>query len=371
MSSMKRFLKPTIWAFYLVIVFEILFMISPFALYFYSAYGPTLNVLHRWPETAWLTKFFLPHFSQTSSPLLNALPTLAGLLLIVGLLLFLAAAVPLYWAKFRRRGIVSGGLYAVIRHPQYVGLAVMGLGTTLIWPRFLVLITYVTMLFLYAILARWEEERCLAQFGASYRAYQALTGMFLPQLLSKKLPGILPASGGQRVAAALVLCAALIAASIGIAFGLRDYSMTTLSAFYTQDVAVLSPALLTNDELSTAYCTAMADPRVEEALRADGLGRLIVYVVPVDWDLPDLPMETIHRSGGHHTPADFDRRHYKLLFTKIRTHTPEATGRDIVKAAYGRDPIVLVKVDISTAKVTRIETPPPHVVWGDISTPMF
>jgi protein-S-isoprenylcysteine O-methyltransferase Ste14 len=368
---MRRVLKPAIWAFYLVIVFEILFMISPFALYFYSAYGPTLNVLHRWPETAWLTKFFLPHFSQTSSSLLNALPTLAGVLLLVGLLLFLVAAVPLYWTKFRRRGMVSGGLYAVIRHPQYVGLAVMGLGTTLIWPRFLVLITYVTMLCLYAILARWEEERCLAQFGDSYHAYQAQTGMFLPQSLSKRLPGILPASGGKRVVAAVGLYVALIAASLSLGFGLRDYSLRSLSAFYTPDVAVLSPALLSARELSTAYRTAVADAGVQQALRTAIPGKLLVYVVPVEWDLPDLPMETIHQSGGHHTPADFDRRHYKLLFTSIRTHTPEAMGWDIVKAAYGRDPIILVKVDISTAEVTSIETPPPHVFWGDISTPMF
>jgi protein-S-isoprenylcysteine O-methyltransferase Ste14 len=368
---MRRILKPTIWAFYLVIVFEILFMISPFALYFYSAYGPTLNVLHCWSETAWLTKFFLPHFSQTSNPLLNALPTLAGLLLIMGLLLFLAAAVPLYWTKFHSRGMVSGGLYAVIRHPQYVGLAVMGLGTTLIWPRFLVLITYITMLCLYAALARWEEEHCLARFGDSYRAYQAKTGMFLPQLLSKRLPRILPASGGKRVAAALGLYAVLIAVAVGLGFGLRDYALTTLSAFYMQDVGVLSPALLSDSELSATYRIAMADARVQQRLRDARPSKLIVYVVPGEWDLPDLPMERAHRGGGHYTPADFDRRHYKLLFTRIRTHTPEAERRNIVKAAYGRDPIVLVKVDISTAEVTGIDTPPPHVVWGDISTPMF
>ena len=62
---MKRILKPAAWAFYFVIVFEILFMISPFAVHFYSAYGPALNLFHRWPSTAWLTQFFLPHFSQT------------------------------------------------------------------------------------------------------------------------------------------------------------------------------------------------------------------------------------------------------------------------------------------------------------------
>ena len=176
---------------------------------------------------------------------------------------------------------------------------------------------------------------------------------------------------GQRGAAAFGLYAALLAASVGLGFRLRDYSLSTISGLYTQDVAVLSPALLTGSDLKMAYFTAVADIRVQDALIAAGPAKLNVYVVPVEWDLADLPMETSHRSGGHYTPANFDRRHYKLLFTRIRTYTPEATGREIVKAAYGRDPILLVKVDSAKAEVTGIDTPPPHVVWGDISTPMF
>ncbi len=371
MSSLRKVLKPAAWVFYLVIVFEILFMISPFGLYFYSAYGPTLNFLQRWPSTAWLTQFVLPHFSQTSSLLLNALPTLAWLLIGAGMILVFGGAIPIYWAKFRRRGLVSGGLYAFIRHPQYLGLAVMGLGTCIVWPRFLVLITYITMLFLYVALARWEEERCAARYGESYHAYQARTGMFMPRSLSKRIPKIFPASAGKRGAAALGLYAVVMAAAIVLGFEVRDYSLSTVSAFYTNDAAVLSPALLADQELHAAYRTAMADARVLEALKAAGPARLIVYVVPVEWDLADLPMETVHRSGGHYEPADFDRYHYKLLFTQPRTYAAEATGRDIVKTAYGRDPLLLVKVDIAAVEVTGMDTPPPYVVWGDIPTPMF
>jgi hypothetical protein len=82
-------------------------------------------------------------------------------------------------------------------------------------------------------------------------------------------------------------------------------------------------------------------------------------------------MEPLHKFGGHHTPADFDRHHYKVLFTRARTHTRDATGAAIVKAAYSREPLVLVKVDIAARAVTDIETPPPHMVWGDIPTPTF
>jgi hypothetical protein len=36
MPDLERILKPSFWAVYAIIVFEILFMISPFALHFYS-----------------------------------------------------------------------------------------------------------------------------------------------------------------------------------------------------------------------------------------------------------------------------------------------------------------------------------------------
>ena len=101
--------------------------------------------------------------------------------------------------------------------------------------------------------------------------------------------------------------------------------------------------------------------------------------------MPRVVTEQIHRQGemtsgkrgilgsldSSHVPKDFDRRHYKILFTKAQTHSEDAQGKDIVKAAYGREPIIVVKVDVSTSKVIGSETPPPHVHWGDIPTPMF
>ena len=371
MSSLERILKPSVWALYAIIVFEILFMISPFALYFYSAYGPVLQGFNRWAGTAWLTQFFLPHISKTTSPLLSLLQGLAWPLILIGMGLFLGAAIPLYWAKFRHPGAVTTGFYAFIRHPQYVGLAVVGLGALLLWPRFFVLITYITMLFLYGLLARWEEAQCLAQYGESYRAYQARTGRFLPLAWSRRLPWFLPASGVRGALATLGVFALLLSASVAVGFTLRDYSLSSITAFYTPKAAVLSPALLRDDELKAAYRTAASDARVQKALQAAGPAKRIVYVVPLEWCLPYLPLEATPRCDGHHVPANFDRRHYKLLFTWARTHAAQASGKEIVKTAYGLNPIVLVKVDISALEVTGVETPPPHVFWGDIPTPLF
>jgi protein-S-isoprenylcysteine O-methyltransferase Ste14 len=70
-----------------------------------------------------------------------------GMLLIVsGLTMFFAGAIPVYWSKFRSGRAVTGGLYSFIRHPQYVGLAITGAGAAPVWPRFLVLVTLVLMI---------------------------------------------------------------------------------------------------------------------------------------------------------------------------------------------------------------------------------
>jgi protein-S-isoprenylcysteine O-methyltransferase Ste14 len=372
----RQVIRPAVWLFYLAIVGEILFMISPAGLYFYSAYGPALNFLHRSPRTAWLTGFFLPHFSETHSPLLDAVHSLpvAAVLVLTGLGLFLAGAVPIYWSKFRHQGAVTGGIYSMIRHPQYVGLAVLGLGTTLIWPRFLALIAYVTTLFIYDWLARSEEKRCLEKFRASYRSYQAKTGRYLPLTVSRMLPHLLPESGGQRTFAVWAVYVAATVIAVALAFQLRDYSLSRISAIYSNDSAVISLARLNDQELNSAYRIAVTDPGVQSALARAEAAKLIVYVMPQSWGLPDLPIEAhpnTDKFGGHFTPKDFDRRFYKVLFVKARLYGRSAVGRDIVKSTFGRDPIIVARVDLAAGRVAGTDIPPRHVYWGDIPTPLF
>jgi hypothetical protein len=75
---------------------------------------------------------------------------------------------------------------------------------------------------------------------------------------------------------ALVIFALLLSASVAVGFTLRDYSLSSITAFYTPEAAVLSPALLSDDELKAAYRTATADARVHKALQAVGPAKRIV-----------------------------------------------------------------------------------------------
>jgi protein-S-isoprenylcysteine O-methyltransferase Ste14 len=78
--------------------------------------------------------------------------------------------------------LVTGGVYAVIRHPSYLGLLVNSLGWSLAFRSGVgVLLTALTVL---PVLARIHaEERLLrAQFGAAYDAYRARTSRLIPGL---------------------------------------------------------------------------------------------------------------------------------------------------------------------------------------------
>jgi protein-S-isoprenylcysteine O-methyltransferase Ste14 len=368
---------PVAWLLNLIIVFEIIYMISPFAIYYYSGYGPALNFLHNWPQTAWLSGFFLPHFAETSSWLLNVLPNFGGALVITGLAFFLIGAGQIYYAKFAKKGEVTGGLYKFIRHPQYVAFAVMGLGLLFAWPRFTVLLMYVTMLFVYYFLARHEERECEAKYGEGYRAYKEKTAMFVPGNLSffDKLPS-LPKSGWQRATAIGVLYLVVIALTASAGMGIRKYALSKISTHYPPDAAVIAVAAMSEAEIKESMRIAFGDRQVQSEITAAGYTageKLLIHIVPLHWYLADLPLEEIPPEiHGHHQPKPFDRNQYKILFTKAKLFgNGEITGDEIITKTFAREPIVVAKIDMAKGEVVAVETPPAHVLWGDIQTPLF
>lgn len=367
----RNILSPALSVAYAVIVLEFLFMISPLALHFYSSYAPVLNALRSSRLTAWSTRFFLPHFSITGSPVLDSLKSVAFPLVAVGLVLFVASAVPVYVSKLRRSGVVTGGLYRWIRHPQYVAFAVVGLGTTMIWPRGLVLLGFVSMLFAYGWLARDEERRCEARFGDEYRRYLATTGRFVPRVwatMIPRMPDRLRPTSAVAWVTSWVLALAVAAVLAGAA---RSWSLSHVASVYTDDVAVLSPAPLSQEELLMARDIALADPQVRERLVTWRGEKILVHVVPAEWYLPDLPLPIDEIVPGHSTPGDFDRTDLLVLVSRPRTHASEASGRAIVLRADGMDPVAVARVDLVRSRVVSVGTPPGQVLWGDIPAPLF
>jgi hypothetical protein len=170
------------------------------------------------------------------------------------------------------------------RHPQYLGLAIIGLGAFVVWPRVLVRIMYVTMLFLYGLLARREEARCLEKFGGAYREYRSRTGMFFPWPLPRVIPW--PAVGRPRTLARFSLYVVAVAATLGLGCWLCDYALSRLSAYYADGMAVRSPARLTSAELRAAIRVATSAAEIRQRIESARSGALIVFVLPEAWQTP-------------------------------------------------------------------------------------
>lgn len=81
----------------------------------------------------------------------------------------------------RSASMASGGVYAWVRHPQYVGFVLVMFGFLLQWPTLLTLAMFPILVWMYVRLARHEEREALAAFGADYEAYMARVPAFLPR----------------------------------------------------------------------------------------------------------------------------------------------------------------------------------------------
>ena len=355
--------KRTFWgaaAFYFLVAFEFFYMASPFAVYFYSVYQPVLNFFNQSPVLGWLVDFFMPHATQTSSALINMHNIAGAVLAILGFLAFCVGACQVYYHKLAGKGAVTGGCYQFIRHPQYASFIICGFGILLMWPRYIVLIMFITMLFAYYLLARAEEKECEAKFGQSYIDYKSRTGMFLPFKVPfyQKLT-FTPKSKFSKFIVLLVMYILVLAVGIGIARELNSLTLNSLYAFYTTDSAYVSVAEIEPDKLVGVIDIALADQEVIIMLENDAQNQKIKYlnyVLPSQWYVPEIPMNGYNGFVPHSSPQNYDRNMYKVIFNKAEIRgNKEVNGIGIISNIAEREPVVEVWVNVAEQKVVKIQ----------------
>lgn len=87
------------------------------------------------------------------------------------------------WKAQRQHKLAVTGIYARVRHPQYVAFIVIMFGFLLQWPTLLTLIMFPILTFMYIRLALKEEKIIEDEFGDAYRRWAAVTPRFMPQFL--------------------------------------------------------------------------------------------------------------------------------------------------------------------------------------------
>jgi protein-S-isoprenylcysteine O-methyltransferase Ste14 len=101
--------------------------------------------------------------------------------LIAGGFILLAAAWPVLHSAQRGHRLASTGIYARMRHPQYVGFVAIMAGFLLQWPTILTLAMFPLLVTMYVHLALTEERQAEETFGEQYRLYAEKTPRWLPR----------------------------------------------------------------------------------------------------------------------------------------------------------------------------------------------
>jgi protein-S-isoprenylcysteine O-methyltransferase Ste14 len=120
-------------------------------------------------------------FGLTGDPHFSVLHILSGLLIGGGFVLLSVGWNVLYQAQKQHR-LAKTGVYARVRHPQYVAFIVIMLGFLLQWPTILTLAMFPVLVGMYVRLAHIKEADARREFGAEFIRYAAEVPAWFPRL---------------------------------------------------------------------------------------------------------------------------------------------------------------------------------------------
>ncbi len=382
---------------YFIIALEVLIMISPFAGFFYSVFNPFLVGTARYPATRWLSAFYLPHMVLPQDLFLQFVRVMGSVMFVLGSVIFLVCAVQIYSAKLMKRGAVLSGLYSFIRHPQYLALGMAGLGLAILWPRFLTIVMWLVMIFVYYALAKDEERRMLKAHKETYDSYMKKTGMFLPRGIEKSL------TLSSRIGKVVLSCGFVFFFLRG-AFLLRTHTIDALT-LWAKAGNVVTVAIFPEDSSKMEHRMGdiLAMPDVQNRIQDNK--RYLVYFLPRDYIMQGMIADTgsrwklyeqyhsismitdwifhpfRHLREGHHAMHGGMHTHKndsgaedgiirRLIFLSIED-VKVKTPNDLFSINALRVPQFMVNVDVHNLKLIDVKDLSHGSGWGTVPTPVF
>lgn len=158
---------------------------------FVEMYGIPLSiyVLSGWLATNYPDINFLTH---DNSHLIHTLLRMKGdphwdvfhilsNVFIFGGFIMLSNAWHVLWKAQRHRKLATTGIYARMRHPQYVAFIAIMFGFLLQWPTLPTLLMFPILTYMYVRLSFNEEKVAEVEFGDEWRRYASVTPRFFPK----------------------------------------------------------------------------------------------------------------------------------------------------------------------------------------------
>lgn len=156
----------------------------PLTIYLLSGWLQT-----RYPEINWFSHdaghLLEELFGWRTNPHFGPFHILSFIFIGGGFVIISAGWKVLYEAQ-RRHTLATTGIYARVRHPQYIGFVLVMFGFLLQWPTLLTLAMFPVLVFMYWRLARREEQEVLAKHGEAYARYMREVPAFFPRLSARE-----------------------------------------------------------------------------------------------------------------------------------------------------------------------------------------
>ncbi len=196
------------------------YMFLPVGLFFaiYSPWSPFV----RFPQTKWLVTHTIWMTRELRTNLLHAGWVLIG----AGLVIFLVSYIYFYAIR-NRVGLVKSGPYALVRHPQYLGIFMGLTGFVLVGIRPIAVLAWVTAACTYLALMIYEESENERRFGTEWQEWRERTPFiipFFPRSLTRPFGRLFALPRPAQYLGLAALYVILVAAAISL---LRDRSFPT------------------------------------------------------------------------------------------------------------------------------------------------
>jgi hypothetical protein len=256
------------------------------------------------------------------------------------------------------------------------------------------------MLFVYYLLARYEEQRMLAKHGESYRAYMEHTAMFLPGEPGGKIfRSLFGWIRSKKLALGLAYVVSLVLFTAG-AFGLHGFTISKTSITYIPEKKLTAVSIIpqTDESMQDIIDVAFQDSTVSGAIekfQQQGHKGFMVHIMPKQYMMQALfaqpDMSGMHMRSrrsfraiiGFIFPLLSRRDHsemmvltgdgpMRLIFSQLTWPDGEyASGNEALAFTVKHLPLLRVDVDIANGKVLNVEPTTPRNYWGQMPMPVF